>query len=429
MSFEFLIMLALFFIFMFMGFPISYSMIVSSLFYVMLIGESVYIILQPMFMGVSDFILLAIPFFILAGDLMNYSGTGERLLNFANLIVGRLTGGLGFVNVLASMLFGGCSGSALADIGGLGPMEIKMMTEGGYSRSFSTALTVSSSIQGALIPPSINLAIVGAVSGVSIGSLLLGGAIPGVLIGVAQMVWVYFYAKRNNIPRFTEKVSFKNKLITFAGAIPFLLMPAIILGGIFFGMFTPTEASAVACFYGFILTFIVKRNEIKIKDIIGILQRVVNISAPLFLIIAGSKIFSWIIIVEGVPEIFNNFLLTISGGNHFSLLLIINILLLIWGMFLDSIAAILILVPLLLPIVAGLGVDPIHFGVFFTVNVTIGLITPPYGAGLIIGEAISGVPTGKIIKDLFPLMIACVVVLLIVTYVPFLSLWLPSFIR
>jgi len=378
-----------------------------------------------MFTGVDTFILMAIPFFMLAGELMVYSGTAERLLNFTNVFVGRFYGGLGYVNIFSSMLFGGCSGSAIADVGGLGPLEIDMMEKGGYAKPFSVALTVSSSIQGPIIPPSIPLVLVGAVTGTSIGGLLVGGLIPGILIGLSQCLVVFIIAKRRKFPRVKINLSFKEVLKLILGTIPFLLMPVIILGGIIGGIFTPTEASAVAIFYGLFLIIVYKGKNIQIKPLIEIIKRAGIISATILMLSAVSNVFGWILATENIPQKFTNILFSITK-NPYGVLLIINIFLLFWGMFMDSLPAILILIPILLPLAETLGIHPIHFGVVVTFNLMIGLITPPYGAALFTGCIISELPMEKIVREILPFIMISIVLLFIITYIPIIVMWLPT---
>ena len=424
MSFPLLLMLSVFVFFMFFGFPISFSMILSTLIYLLITGKDLYLIVHRMFTGIDTFILMAIPFFMLAGELMVYSGTAERLLNFTNVLVGRFYGGLGYVNIFSSMLFGGCSGSAIADVGGLGPLEIDMMEKGGYTKPFSVALTVSSSIQGPIIPPSIPLVLVGAVTGTSIGGLLVGGLIPGVLIGLSQCLVVFIIAKKRKFPRFTINLNKVEVLKLILGTMPFLLMPVIILGGIIGGIFTPTEASAIAIFYGLFLIMVYKGKNIKIRSLISIIKRAGVISATILILSGASNVFGWILATENIPEKFTNMLFSITK-NPYGVLLIINIFLLFWGMFMDSLPAILILIPILLPLAETLGIHPIHFGVVVTYNLMIGLITPPYGAALFTGCIISDLPMEKITREMLPFLIVNIIVLFIITYIPVIVMWLP----
>jgi len=425
MSFSLLLMLLIFIFFMFFGLPVTFSMLLSSLVYILITGKDLYIIVHRMFTGIDTFILMAIPFFMLAGELMVYSGTAERLLNFTNVLVGRFYGGLGYVNIFSSMLFGGCSGSAIADVGGLGPLEIDMMEKGGYSKPFSVAVTISSSIQGPIIPPSIPLVLVGAITGTSIGGLLVGGLIPGILIGLSQCLVVFIIAKKRKFPRLVINLGFTEVLKLILSTIPFLLMPVIILGGIIGGIFTPTEASAVAIFYGLFLIIVYKGKNIQIKPLIEIIKRAGIISATILMLTAASNVFGWILAVENIPQKFTNILFSITK-NPYGILLIINIFLLFWGMFMDSLPAILILIPILLPLANTLGIHPIHFGVVVTYNLMIGLITPPYGAALFTGCMISDLPMEKIVREMLPFIIISIILLFIITYIPIIVMWLPT---
>ncbi len=411
--------------FMFFGMPLSFSMIFSCLVYLLMAGKDLYLLVHQMFTGIDTFTLMAIPFFMLAGELMVYSGTAEKLLDFANLLVGRFRGGLAYVNVLASMLFGGCSGSALSDVAGLGKLEIEMMEKGGYSKEFSTALTVTSSIQGPLIPPSIPMVLIGAVTGTSIGGLLLGGAIPGILAGASQAFVVFLIARKRNFGRFEQRLSFSEKTRIIFGSIPFLFMPIIILGGIIGGIFTPTEASAVAVAYGLILTFAYQGRSLDWKALARVFMRAGTMAGALLMLSAASNIFSWVLAAEKVPDMFANLLLSISD-NRYVILFIINIFLLIWGMFMDMLPAIVILAPILFPLTQKLGIHPIHFGVVMGYNLIVGLITPPYGSALFTGAIVSGLPMEKIVRETVPFIIASIAILFLITYVPQSVMFLPT---
>lgn len=425
MYFALILMLCVFGVFMFLGLPLTFTMLFSSLIYLLLKGRDLYIIVHHMFTGIDTFTLMAIPFFMLAGELMVYSGTAERLLDFANVLVGRFRGGLAYVNVLGSMLFGGCSGSAISDVAGLGPLEIQMMEKGGYGKGFSTALTISSSIQGPVIPPSIPLVLVGAVTGTSIGGLLIGGAIPGVLVGLAQGLVIFTVAKKRNFPRFEAQLLFREIVKIVLGGVPFLLMPFIILGGIIGGVFTPTEASAIAVAYGLLLILIYRRGRIRVKALTQVFIRAGVLSATILMLSGASNVFGWILATEKVPDMFVKLLFSITT-NPYGILFIINIFLLIWGMFMDSLPAILILVPILSPLAEQLGIHPIHFGVLVTFNLVIGLITPPYGAALFTGTIISGLPIEKIIREMLPFIAVSILILFLITYIPEIVMFLPK---
>ncbi|MBW1699145.1 MAG: TRAP transporter large permease [Deltaproteobacteria bacterium] len=349
----------------------------------------------------------------------------QCFLNFANVLVGRFRGGLGYVNVLASMLFGGCSGSAISDVAGLGPLEMKMMEKGGYGKAFSVALTISSSIQGPIIPPSIPLVLVGAVTGTSIGGLLLGGAIPGMLVGIAQGLVIFFISKKREFPRFDVAVPLIEILKIILGGIPFLLMPFIILGGIIGGVFTPTEASAVAVAYGFLLILVYRRGRLEINSLIEVLIRAGTLSAAILMLSGSSNVFGWILATEKIPDMFVRLLFSITDSAN-GVLLIINIFLLVWGMFMDSLPAILILVPILFPVAETLHIHPIHFGVLVTFNLVIGLITPPYGAALFTGSIVSRIPIEKIVREMLPFIVASICILLLITYVPGIVMYFPK---
>jgi len=425
LSVSLLLMLSVFIFLMFFGMPLAFCMLFSSLAYLLMAGETPWLMVHHMFNGINTFTLMAIPFFMLAGELMVYSGTAEKLLNFANISVGRFRGGLGYVNVLASMLFGGCSGSAISDVAGLGPLEIEMMEKGGYKRGFSVALTISSAIQGPIIPPSIPLVLVGAVTGISIGGLLLGGAIPGVLVGIAQCLVVCLVARKRGFPRFETRLTIVEMLKAIFGAIPFLLMPFIILGGIIAGICTPTEASAVAVAYGLVLILVYRRGAVDIKSLGGVFVRAGVLSASILMLAGASSVFGWILSIEKVPQMLAESVLSVTT-NKWAVLLLLNVVLLIWGMLMDSLPAILILVPILYPLACRLGIDRVHFGVVVTFNLALGLITPPYGAALLTGSLVSGLPIEKIIKEMLPFIIASICILLIITYIPWIVTLLPE---
>jgi C4-dicarboxylate transporter DctM subunit len=410
---------------MFFGMPLSFCMIFSSLAYLLTTGITPWIVVHRMFTGIDTFTLMAIPFFVLAGELMVYSGTAERLLKFADVSVGRFRGGLGYVNVLASMLFGGCSGSAISDVAGLGPLEIRMMEKGGYSKGFSVALTVSSAIQGPIIPPSIPLVLVGAVSGVSIGALLLGGAIPGIMVGLAQIIVIFVVSRIKRFPTSEARPTVPEMMKVMLGAVPFLLMPFIILGGIIGGIFTPTEASAVAAAYGFLLILVYRRGRLDIRSLSQVFVRSAVLSASILMLAGASNVFGWILAYERIPDAFARLLLSITE-RPWLILLMLNILLLIWGMLMDSLPAILILVPILLPLAGKLGITRVHFGVVVTFNLAIGLITPPYGAALFTGSIVSGLSIEKIVKHMLPFVAASISILLLITYIPKIVTWLPE---
>lgn len=405
------------------GTPLTFAMVLACAVWMIAAGQPMYLIIQQFFSGLDTFTLMAIPFFTLAGDLMVASGTAEKMLSFANALVGRARGGLGYVTVVSSMLFGGCSGSAISEVAGLGKMQVKMMERGGYPRDFAAALAISASIKGAIIPPSIPMVLVGAVTGTSIGAMLIGGAVPGVLVAIAMAAVVFIRAR--DMPR--EKGP-RPGLLEFLritlDALPFLAMPVIILGGILSGFFTPTEASAVAAGYGIALMLMRTRGRIPVRQLAGIFVRSGTLAAAVLMLSGASNILSWILATEQIPKQLAEGLLSISH-NPFVILFLINIGLLLWGMFMDMLPAIFIVVPILSPIAQQLGIDPVHFGVVVTFNLVIGLITPPYGTALFTGAIVMGLPIEKIVRPMIPFFISAVLVLMLITYVPETVLFLP----
>ena len=377
------------------------------------------------FTGMDEFVWLCIPLFIMAGEVMAAIGMTEKLVIFAQLLVGRFKGGLAYVNVLDSMLFGGVSGSALADVSALGPIVIDMMKRDGYKAEFATALTVTTAIQGPIIPPSIPMIIFASLTNVSVGALFLGGIIPGIMIGLAQAVLIFFMVKKHHFPKNPIKnVSFKVVFDIFKDASLALLMPIIILGGIISGVFTATEAAAVAVGYSVFIGMVVYRN-LEIKKLYEIAEKAARTSASIYLIIGFVTIISWIFARERVPDLLANFIKTYNFET-WQLLLLINIFFLFNGMWISDAVQLLLFAPLFTPILSKMGVHPIHFGVIMVVNVMIGLITPPYGLALYLGAIVGKVPLISIVKTAFPFIISSLIVLLLVTYIPIIVLYIPS---
>tara|TARA_Y100000815_G_scaffold161301_2_gene146357 strand:- start:925 stop:2214 length:1290 start_codon:yes stop_codon:yes gene_type:complete len=418
------LLLISFFAMMVVGVPLSFAMLASTIIYFFYVGEPLYLVVQQFFIGIDSFTLLAIPFFMLAGDLMVVSGTAEKMLTFSNAVVGRFKGGVGYVTIVSSMLFGGCSGSAISEIAGLGRMQVRMMERGGFAKPFATALAVSASIKGAIIPPSIPMVLVGAITGTSIGGLLVGGAVPGVLVAVAMAVVVVLTSRTMKRAR-EERLALGAFLRILLQSLPFLAMPFIILGGILSGVFTPTEASAAAVAYGLLLLVASKRGAIEWKTLGLLFMRSGTLAAVVLLLSGASAVFSWVLAAEKVPELIAGTLFGITD-NKYVILLIINIFLLLWGMVMDMLPAIFIIVPMLMPLAVKLGIDPVHFGVVVVFNLVIGLITPPYGAALFTGSIVTGVPLERVVRSMWPFLVAAITVLMIITYIPQTVLVLPD---
>ncbi|SHJ34735.1 TRAP transporter, DctM subunit [Arenibacter nanhaiticus] len=378
---------------------------------------------QRMTTGIDNFALLAIPFFILAGEIMNRGGIANRLIAFAKSLIGSFPGGLAYVNIISAMLFGAISGSAIAAASAIGSTLTDKMEKDGYPREFSAAVNISSSTTGLLIPPSNVLIIFALASGgtASVAALFIAGYIPGLLVGITLMTMVYFYAKKKGLPR-EEKVGLKQLLLDFKNAVLSLTLLVIVVGGIVAGVFTATEAAAIAVVYAILLGFINK--ELSVKDFRPIILRSAKTTAIVMFLIATSMAMSWLFSFESIPQSLTGFLIEVVH-NPFLVLLFINITLLVVGTFMDMTPAVLIFTPIFLPVVMTMGVHPVQFGMIMVLNLCIGVCTPPVGTLLFVGSGVAKVPVTKVIKPLLPLLGGMALVLLLLTYIPELSLWLP----
>jgi C4-dicarboxylate transporter DctM subunit len=390
-----------------------------------LIGDvPLLLIAQRMFTGIDSFPLMAVPFFVLAGELMNRGGTTRRLIDFANVLVGRVPGGLAHTNILASMFFGGISGSAVADAAAMGTILVPGMTRKGFPPGFSAAVTAASATMGPIIPPSILMVLMGVTTGLSIGGLFAAGIVPGLILGLSMMGLSFFMALRYGFPRESFPLSPGIIFKEFVSAFPALLAPVIILGGILGGIFTPTESAAVAVLYAFLLgRFIYK--ELSFKDLGRIFVESGTTTAVLLLIIGMANIFAWILTSEQIPTRIAG-AMTALTDNPYLILMIINVFLLFIGMFLEGGAAIIILAPTLLGVTSALGIDPLHFGLVMVLNIAVGLLTPPLGVCLFVVCGVTGISLGRIIRSVLPFLALELAVLLLVTYVPAVILWIPG---
>jgi len=407
------------------GVPIAFCLGLSALISLIFIKNiPLVVIAQKMFTGLDVFPFMAVPFFILAGDLMNRSGITKRLVDFSDILVGHIKGGLANINIVSSMFFAGITGSAVADASAIGAMMIPAMTEKGFDVDFSAAVTASASVIGPIIPPSIPMVIFALLSGSSVAALFLAGVFPGILLAIFLMIVSYVISSKRNYPRRVRKIHIKEILIRFLNAIIPLIMPIIILGGILLGVFTATEASAVAVVYSLIIGFLVYRN-LKLIDVKEICISTAKTTGMVFLVIACANMFNWIITIERIPQLIEAFFIA-HIGNYFLFLLVINIMFLILGCFMEGTAAMIITVPIFLPIAEAYGVNPIMFGAIVVLNLMIGLITPPVGLCLYVACGISNISLERISKAIIPFLIAEIIVLLIVTYCPPVTLWLPK---
>lgn len=419
-----LILVVSFVVMLLLRFPISLTIAGSTLLTIWYLDIPLIVVGQRMIQGINSFTLLAIPFFILAGQIMSEGGMALRIINLAQLFVGRIRGGLALVNNVACMLFGNLSGSAVADVSSVGSVMIPAMKKKGYDADYSVAVTASSSIQGVVMPPSHNMILYAiAAGGVSISSMFLAGVIPCLLLLVSLMITSYIIARKRGYQK-GDPINRKMVPKILLDGFMSMLTAVIILGGIFSGLFTATESGALACLYAFILTFFVYR-DIPLSRMVTILKRTFRTVAMVMFLIAASDAFGWILAYLQIPSMLTDLLLTASD-NKFVVLLIINVLLLLLGAPMDMAPMILILTPILLPVVTSLGVDPVHFGVIMILNCGIGLLTPPVGSVLFVGCAIGKVSIEKVTKALLPFFLVMILDLLILTYVPSISLWLPG---
>lgn len=418
------ILLGSFFLLISLGNKIIYAIGISTLITTLYLDIPIQSIVQNIVRGINCFSLMAVPFFILMGEIMRIGGITKRLVRFANALVGRFHGGLGMVNIVASMFFGGISGSPTADCSSIGAMMIPMMEESGYDTEFSAAVTMTSSIQGMLIPPSHLMVIYAmATGGLSIGFLFLAGAVPGVFLGIVLMIYVYFVSLKHKYP-VGDKFNIKNLFHTGIDAFLGLATVLIVVVGVVMGVFTATESAAIACVYAFIITFFVYR-ELKIQQLKSVLFNCVKTISIIMYLVGVSAAFGWLIAYLQIPAKILDVLFSLTT-NKFLVLILINIFLLMLGTIMDMICSILIVTPILLPIVTAVGMSPIHFGVVMILNLGIGLITPPVGVILFTVSAISKLDIESLTKSLLPFYLIMIIVLFVITFIPDFSMWLPS---
>lgn len=410
----------------FLGMPIAYSMLATSFLYIWLTGNvSMSFIAQAVVSGSAGYTILAIPFFMLAGELMNRSGITKAIFQFAKTLVGHIPGGLGHVNVLASVLFAGMTGSAAADASGLGNIEIKAMINEGYDPDFAVGVTAASSTIGPIIPPSSPMVLFGVTAGVSIGGLFLGGLTVGVLMALFMMVTVYVIAKKRNYP-VEKRAPLRTVGSSLIRALPSLMIPVIIVGGMLVGFFTPTEAAAVAVMLALLLGIVVNR-ELNRGSLLQTMEISVENLGMIMLLIGGGNLFGWVLGVEKVTEHTADLLFSFTE-NPFVLLLVINLFLLFIGSFMETNASILILCPILLPIVEKLGMHPVQFGVVMVFNLMIGLLTPPMAICLYITSRLGNISFERAFRAVLPYYIALIAVLIAINAIPQITLWLPQLI-
>lgn len=418
-----LLLFVSFILFLFIGVPVSYSLGLSCLIY--FIGNDIPLIAfaQKMYSGLDSFTLLCIPGFILAGNLMNEGGLTKKIIALAKALVGHIRGGVGMSNIVASMVFAGISGTALADVASIGNIMIPAMKKEGYDPKYAVAISASSSLVGPIIPPSLPMIIVGTLTGLSVGKLFVAGILPGIMLGLGMMIIVYVIAKKRNYP-IQKRSTLKESIKAFVNGIWSIIMVFIILFGILGGFFTPTEASIVAVLYALLVGIFIYR-QLNLSNIFVIIKDSIKTTAGIMLLVGFANIFAWILATENIPQLIATSLLSVTS-NKILILLLVNVVFLFAGMFLETISALLILVPVLLKVVTAVGVDPINFGLIAVLNLVIGLTTPPVGVCLFVASDIGKVPLTESIKGLIPFFVWMMIVLLSVTYIPAITLWLPS---
>lgn len=416
--------LGLLLVLLFLSIPVAASLGIAA-YLPSLMGEPIRAsnVIRTMVTAMDSFPLLAVPLFILAGEIMTRGGLARRLFLLADVLVGRRTGGLAMATVLACMFFGAISGSAPATVAAIGSMSIPILVSRGYEKSFSTALVVCAGTLGVIIPPSIPLIIYGAAANVSVGKLFIGGILPGIVVGICLMVYAYVYGRRNR--HRIETVSHRaSKIGTLREAAWALFTPLIVLGGIYTGVFTPTEAAAIAVAYGLFVAVVIYR-EIPLKDLPKVVAAAATTVAPILIIAAAGAAFGRVLTLLQAADLIGSYVSSVVAG-PIMLLLVINFMLLIVGMFMEKLASIIVLTPILLPIVAPYGIDPIHFGLIMVVNLAIGFITPPVGVNLYIGSQISGMPVMALARHIAEPLVYLIFALALITYIPDITIWLPS---
>lgn len=418
-----LVLFSTFFLTMIVGMPISLGLGFSAVLTAIYLRVPLTVVLQRFSSGASSVMLLAIPFFILAGQIMTEGGITEKIIAFSKILVGRIRGGLAMVNILASMFFGGVSGSSAADVSSIGSILIPAMVKEGYDKDFSIGVTVTSATLGIIIPPSHNMIIYSlAAGGVSIGALFMAGYIPGIMVGVAQMIAAYIVSCKRNYPVIEERYTLKETLISFRDSFLGLLVALVIIFGIAFGVFTATEASVIAATYALFVSVFIYRG-MRLREVVRILKISVATSAMVLFLIANASAFGYLMAYLGVPKMVAETLVSLTD-NRYLLMLLINGLLLLLGMVMDMAPLILIMTPILLPIVTKMGWSPIQFGIILLINLSIGLCTPPVGNTLFLGCAIGKAKIEEVLRALWPFYIAMIIVLLLVTYVPWFTMFL-----
>lgn len=419
-------MILVFFAMMLIGVPLFIALLSAGFLGFLIIGDLSLLkqIPQQFFGGMDTFSLMAIPFFIYAGSLMNISGLTDRLLKFAQSLVGHFNGGLGYVNILASILFAGINGSASADTSALGSILIPAMYKDGYSKPYAAGLTAGSSLIGPIIPPSIFMILYANMVNTSVGGLFIAGILPGLLLGITFMVMNYYYSRKHKFSTKSNKASLKNILSAFVYALPALIAPFIIIGGIMFGVFTPTESGAIAVIYILIVGFF-QTKELSLKKVWDAACESARLTSAIFLIIGAAIVIGWLLTYARVPTLFAEFI-TKNIEKPLTILFVLSGITFVFGMFMEEIASLVLLTPIFAPLAMNAGIDPFHFGIVMVLNITIALITPPMGACVFIASAVGKVELGELFKSIWPFVAVAVFVLVLIILFPPITTILPA---
>ncbi|MFM8678926.1 MAG: TRAP transporter large permease [Alphaproteobacteria bacterium] len=404
------------------GVPVFAATALSAILYIWMNGLPPLIVVQQLFDSLDKFPLLAVPFFVLAGNLMNSSGITDRLYAFAHSLCGHVTGGLGHVNILGSFIFSGMSGTAMADAAGVGTIELKAMRDQGYDDDFAVAITAASSTMGPIIPPSLPMILYAITANASVGALFIAGIVPGILMAIALHAHVYVVAKRKGYPR-AVRATLRQVGEAFLRAIPVLAAPGIILGGILLGVFTPTEAAVIACLYALLIGFVVYRT-MTIRQFVAELRNTFETTAVVMVMTAGAILFGWVLVRENFATSFVGFMLSFAS-EPWQCMLLLNVALLICGMFMDPLPILLIFTPLVIPVLKAFAIDPVQFGVVMVLNLMIGMMTPPIGALCFVLARISGLPLARVFRACMPYYLPLGIVLVLISVFPPLTLFLP----
>lgn len=418
------IVVGLFFVLFVLGMPIAFAMILSSTVYALLAGIDLGFMSIQMFSGLDSFVLLAIPLFILASEVMNHSSVAKRIFDFANALVGFIPGGLGHVNVVSNIIFSGMSGSAVADVGGIGRICYKAMVKEGYAAPFSAAVTAGAAVIGPIIPPSIPMVVFSMVSGVSVARLFFGGAVPGLIIGLFMMVYIFVVAKRRGYPRGARQTFAQIVATSIQGFFP-LLTPVIMLGGIWLGFVTITEAAALAVFYSLLLGVVAYRL-MGVRQFIECLRNVFIFCGPILILLPAAAVFGFVLTSENIPTLFTQYVLGISQNKIF-ILLAINVLFIVLGCISDPVVNIMMFVPIVMPLATTIGMDPVHFGVMVVFNCMIGLVTPPVGTLLFCLCGFEGMRLEVLVQAMWPFLWILLGILVLITAFPSIVLTLPNY--